>query len=57
MPINIISERQAGTLPDIDSTQLFLMDVEQFLDSLPEEPIFDLVVTSPPYNIGSLYLR
>ena len=34
---------------------LFGMDVEKFLDSLPEEPLFDLVVTSPPYNIGKEY--
>ena len=34
---------------------LFGMDVEKFLDALPEEPIFDLVVTSPPYNIGKEY--
>ena len=34
---------------------LFQMDVESLLDSLPEEPIFDLVVTSPPYNIGKEY--
>lgn len=25
------------------------------MDSLPKEPIFDLVVTSPPYNIGKEY--
>lgn len=55
MPINIITEMQAGVLPDVNNTQLFLMDVERFLDSLPEEPIFDLVVTSPPYNIGKEY--
>lgn len=29
--------------------------VEDFLDSLPELPIFDLVVTSPPYDIGKPY--
>ncbi len=34
---------------------MFGMDVERFLDLLPEEPIFDLVVTSPPYNIGKEY--
>jgi adenine-specific DNA-methyltransferase len=34
---------------------LFAFDVETFLDSLPEKPIFDLVVTSPPYNIGKEY--
>jgi len=30
-------------------------DVEAFLKSLPLEPLFDLVVTSPPYNIGKEY--
>lgn len=55
MPINIVSEMHTGTLPDVNSTQLFFMDVERFLDSLPQEPIFDLVVTSPPYNIGKEY--
>jgi adenine-specific DNA-methyltransferase len=30
-------------------------DVLQFLRALPVEPIFDLVVTSPPYNIGKEY--
>jgi adenine-specific DNA-methyltransferase len=30
-------------------------DVEVFLDKLPKEPIFDLIVSSPPYNIGKPY--
>ena len=30
-------------------------DVEMFLQSLPKKPLFDLVVTSPPYNIGKEY--
>ena len=30
-------------------------DSEAFLSKLPREPIFDLVVTSPPYNIGKAY--
>lgn len=30
-------------------------DVEALLDALPGEPIFDLVVTLPPYNIGKEY--
>ena len=34
---------------------LFGIDVEKVLDNLPEEPIFDLIVTSPPYNIGKEY--
>lgn len=52
MSIDIISKIQTGTLPDTNATQLFLMDVEKFLDALPQQPLFDLVVTSPPYNIG-----
>lgn len=40
---------------DSNKTQLFYGDVERFLDSLPLEPIFDLVVTSSPYNIGKEY--
>lgn len=30
-------------------------DVEAFLKGLPAKPIFDLIVTSPPYNIGKVY--
>lgn len=30
-------------------------DVEAFLKNLSEEPLFDLIVTSPPYNIGKEY--
>jgi DNA modification methylase len=31
--------------------------VEAFLDRLPNKPLFDLIVTSPPYNIGKSYER
>ncbi|HEY9048595.1 MAG TPA: site-specific DNA-methyltransferase [Ohtaekwangia sp.] len=34
---------------------VWLGDVKKFLTSLPEDPIFDLVVTSPPYNINKEY--
>lgn len=30
-------------------------DVEEFLRSLPRKALFDLIVTSPPYNIGKEY--
>ena len=30
-------------------------DVLEFLRGLPKEPMFDLIVTSPPYNIGKEY--
>lgn len=55
MPIEIVRHKKNGDLPNTQSTQLFYMDVEKFLDSLPVAPIFDLVVTSPPYNIGKEY--
>lgn len=55
MSVDVFSNIENGVLPDVSTTQLFLMDVEKFLDALPEEPIFDLVVTSPPYNIGKEY--
>jgi len=41
-----------AVLPDY---ALWQGDVETFLDSLLREPVFDLVVTSPPYNIGKPY--
>lgn len=34
---------------------VFQGDCEQFLRQLPEKPLFDLVITSPPYNIGKPY--
>ncbi len=40
---------------NLSDNAIFGMDVEAFLDFLPEEPLFDLVVTSPPYNIGKEY--
>ena len=55
MPIDIIQNIEKGVLPNTATTQLFLMDVEKFLDALPMQPIFDLVVTSQPYNIGKEY--
>ena len=53
--INIIRNKKQINKINLDQNAIFAMDVEQFLDSLPMEPIFDLVVTSPPYNIGKEY--
>lgn len=49
--------RDSGNINTVGITDnaIFGMDVEQFLDALPEAPLFDLVVTSPPYNIGKEY--
>ena len=55
MSIDVVSQLTLGTLPNTLSTQLFQIDVERFLDALPMQPLFDLVVTSPPYNIGKEY--
>lgn len=51
-----ISKLRRGANPstEIDHT-IWQCDVEKFLQSLPNEPLFDLVVTSPPYNIGKSY--
>ena len=42
------------SIPKKDNV-LVAYDVEHFLDSLPEKPLFDLVITSPPYDIGKEY--
>ena len=55
MSVQIISQMEKGKVPDLQSNILFLMDTEKLLDSLPEKPLFDLVVTSPPYNVGKEY--
>lgn len=35
MSIDVIQNIEKGVLPDTATTQLFLMDVEKFLDALP----------------------
>ncbi len=37
------------------SHALWQGDTEAFLRGLPREPLYDLIVTSPPYNIGKVY--
>ena len=53
--IKIIRNQNDIKSINLDDIAIFGMDAEKFLDSLPEEPIFDLVVTSPSYNIGKEY--
>lgn len=53
--IKVIRETKDISKININDITVFGMDVETFLDALPEEPLFDLVVTSPPYNIGKEY--
>ena len=40
---------------ELSDYTLWQGDVEQFLDALPKESLFDLIVTSPPYNIVKPY--
>lgn len=47
-PSNMVDSK----LPDYS---IWLGDVEEFLGALPLEPLFDLIVSSPPYNIGKCY--
>jgi adenine-specific DNA-methyltransferase len=48
------SASKAGAALAYDSV-IWRGDVEVFTKALPREPIFDLVATSPPYNIGKEY--
>ena len=49
--------RKVNQIPQVttDDNVIFGLDVEKVIDALPEKPIFDLIVTSPPYNIGKEY--
>lgn len=53
--IIVVKDTKKITAVQPTENALFGMDVEKLLDTLPEAPIFDLVVTSPPYNIGKEY--
>lgn len=52
----IIPVQEAGDL-STGGSAILLGDVEELLDRLPNEPLFDLIVTSPPYNMGKAYDR
>lgn len=42
---------------DLRSPFVWQGNVEDFLSELPKKKVFDLIVTSPPYNIGKSYER
>lgn len=44
----------AGDVFDSDYA-IFRGSCESFLSAMPKQPVFDLVVSSPPYNIGKPY--
>ena len=49
--IPIISSAASGAIPYPAAAAIFQMDAGRFLDALPQQELFDLIVTSPPYNI------
>lgn len=53
----LIKKSQSLREDELRSTDYLIWQgkTEKFLHKLPCEPIFDLVVTSPPYNIGKEY--
>lgn len=53
--VRVLTSKRSIVKAQTNSNIIFGMDVEKVLDSLPEEPLFDLVVTSPPYDIGKEY--
>ena len=53
--IQLIRNKKLIRTASTQDSIIFGMDVEKVLDALPEKPLFDLVVTSPPYDIGKEY--
>jgi adenine-specific DNA-methyltransferase len=54
---HVFIARSKDAVPQLLSSPYALWenDVEQLLSALPDEKIFDLIVTSPPYNVGKSY--
>jgi adenine-specific DNA-methyltransferase len=53
----IVKKAEEGSAADLFQSTIYHGDVQTLLSSLPKIPMFDLVVTSPPYNIGKSYER
>ena len=51
--VSIISKYPEESIPG--DYYLWFGDVTDYLAALPSQVIFDLIVTSPPYNIGKVY--
>lgn len=52
--IPVIPVSKAANL-STDKSALVCGDIGQLVDQLPMKPIFDLIVSSPPYNMGKIY--
>jgi len=53
--VPMINNAEGLDLESLAGNLMWNGDASAFLDLLPEEPLFDLVFTSPPYNIGKAY--
>ena len=53
--IKVLKSKHRVRQGNLPRALLWHGDVEVFLDALPEDAKFDLVITSPPYNIGKPY--
>lgn len=53
--VKIITKMNDKLIRGKEEALLWKGDTKKFLNRLPEEPLFDLVVTSPPYNINKEY--
>lgn len=53
--IRVINRPSKISTASLGDNIIFGLDVEKVLDRLPNKPLFDLVVTSPPYDIGKEY--
>src|SRR4051794_9789287 len=65
---NLLSEKPTGSIFVLeiklwtmskfsvdDEYAIYCGDANEFLDALPRKAVFDLIVTSPPYNLGKSY--
>ncbi|MDO8789203.1 MAG: site-specific DNA-methyltransferase [Sulfuritalea sp.] len=50
-----VSSKTAPDKVRAEDYAIWVGDTEKFLKKLPKEPLFDLIVSSPPYNIGKAY--
>jgi len=55
MPKPALLQPSKGVPAELPDFAIWNGDVESFLAAMPMEPIFDLIVSSPPYNIGKAY--
>jgi adenine-specific DNA-methyltransferase len=53
--VEVLRPKQKELFTTLPAFSIWNGDVEEFFAKLPREPIFDLVVSSPPYNIGKSY--